>query len=66
MWQSALSKPGDAEMMLGGSKVPSAYRFGNVWILLQIPCIIDRDGTRETVLEVPSTDIMLVRGLHFS
>jgi hypothetical protein len=56
-----LSKPGDAEMVLGGSKVPSEYRFGNVWILLKIPCIIDRDGTWETVLEVPSTDIMLAR-----
>jgi len=61
MWQSTLSKPGDAEMVLGGSKVPGAYRFSNVWILLQIPCIIDRDGAWETVLEVPSTDIMLVR-----
>jgi hypothetical protein len=48
-------------MLLGGSKVPSAYCFGNVGILSQIPSFIDRDGTWETVFEVPSTDIVLVR-----
>jgi len=66
MWQPALPEPGLVKVLLDRMKDSVPHGLGHVWVLFQIPGFVDRNGTRQSIFEISGTDIVFMRGLHFT